>query len=1776
MFPPRENRCHRFQANIFNKRKCQNCFRPAESHTLTESDLHAAKPVKAGWLLLAPEGIDFLNPAHKNRKWQRRYFILYEHGLLRYALDEMPGTLPQGSVNMSECSDVLDASSQTSFCNSLRLCFSDRAYYIRTENEENITGWQENLLIHTNAAKTNQKKRRREQTLPLHNLKKHTLPERNQVSDGSNSNYILNPSCSSDGRSTKKRSPDNSRTTSSISIKQSVNIGDVNTRIGAEGISVGRCGSKDTSGSDMGGVEVGCPLSSSPGAGHHEEPKELSGKGGVHSSSRMKRANSPDTSSISSYLFSTLSQLPTHFSTNAAKSREGIESGYSSLEKTRSDAEDAHTGPDQDYRRSQVISQFEQENGMHMPAREQCSSSSISTCSAAEYDQDERANHSTARAFARGHGASGVSASTCRRSKSLERNLAEHTPTPDLLNFKKGWMSRLGEDGKWRKHWFVLTSQSLRFYRDSVAEEAADLDGEINLSTCYDITDFPVQRNYGFQIHTKDGVFTLCATTSGIRRNWIQAVMKTVQTSAAPDVTCSLPQNVPMGMVSECKFPFASNSSCLEEEEKRSSVGERRREGHYKTFDWAEFSHMRKKREALSRQSGIESELVCGDFVPPAPASSPEDPVTSSITVAHTETGEAPHVTKPADSSPLMVRSSIVASKPSDQKSTEVGGVDFFNNITNAQMEEKKETDLYPSPSPATFSSLSVQTEWQWELELQTLHRELKAVYERSEREGREYKLSEARLQTELSGSLDCLHEMESKLQKTEATLRERESELEELRSCLEEVSGRLKAAEEAQALKDVRLQRHLRLLEESQERERRSLSESLEHAEKRGKELEERLMQTEAMLQKMPTGGIVEQLERKCQELQNQLDESDRELSRLQARLQNEETLYYDMEHNYEQVCEELEVVRGTLQNCERVCEERFRIQLEQQQEKLNRKERELQEVFLKKGCSSAPLEISEHMWLNDTSHHLQESPSTGKKVGSFGFGDLGKQPVAQGDEQVISVIQALESKLCDTEERLQEITVHLQQQQQKLGDKVNALKVDEQWSVQIPNESLGLGNRDDKPDGKCCGIIREKTATNTKVNLVTNKMLNFDLQEALQEEGTSPEKCLSRGMTSRMLSLEALVIQRMASALKHPSKQLLEGISELQSQTKALREAYDGSPEGPVTRNYSQLFSYYQEMGEAGCSLDECEIYRMCMKAELAYLTYTNHLYNPEEENGSQAFNVPFCLWSEVTPFDTKEETSSKKGLRLSDVSVPELLPCKEQTQGEKVGYCPGDMYKDSLVVELQAQARSLQALSEQLHPLDEDVGVLSELSPVLLRTVLFQAILAYMSSRLHVAMQRQVRLLQDQWEQAACQCRRLEGLLQEQAERYEEKLREDRVVIEVAELARVSAETAVQIKGQEVQQLEAEFEKKLQELQQIHEEEMTCLHECSIQSQSQTVTPTESSNGDGKLSVTAMKERISELELQIRCLEDEIRKGDANTLRHAYEQELETLKVTCELGFNSMEQSHQRVIVEMQRQHQIEVEQLLEEKERVLQEETNATIAAIEAMRKAHKEELEKSQKAQQNGASTDISKLHAQFKDELDSLHRELEVLSEQYSQKCLENAHLSRAIETERQALISAERDNQELHTRNRELNKHLVAELSLMQACVNGGVDQSELFQGKDVIQLEVALRVKESEIQCLKQEISSLKEELQATNRHCKKLLNELSISGVKCQTACVKRSAETSRQRSQSYDVMKSRSNPDFLKNRTKPNQAPRSKSLKERLSVQERMKLFESGSK
>lgn len=52
------------------------------------------------------------------------------------------------------------------------------------------------------------------------------------------------------------------------------------------------------------------------------------------------------------------------------------------------------------------------------------------------------------------------------------------------------------------------------------------------------------------------------------------------------------------------------------------------------------------------------------------------------------------------------------------------------------------------------------------------------------------------------------------------------------------------------------------------------------------------------------------------------------------------------------------------------------------------------------------------------------------------------------------------------------------------------------------------------------------------------------------------------------------------------------------------------------------------------------------------------------------------------------------------------------------------------------------------------------------------------------------------------------------------------------------------------------------------------------------------------------------------------------------------------------------------------------------------------------------------------------------EELASCQRELEVLSQQFSLKCLENRHLVQALDAERKALCQCQQENQDLRTRN--------------------------------------------------------------------------------------------------------------------------------------------------
>ncbi|KAM9391629.1 uncharacterized protein KZ484_003170 [Pholidichthys leucotaenia] len=236
-----------------------------------------------------------------------------------------------------------------------------------------------------------------------------------------------------------------------------------------------------------------------------------------------------------------------------------------------------------------------------------------------------------------------------------------------------------------------------------------------------------------------------------------------------------------------------------------------------------------------------------------------------------------------------------------------------------------------------------------------------------------------------------------------------------------------------------------------------------------------------------------------------------------------------------------------------------------------------------------------------------------------------------------------------------------------------------------------------------------------------------------------------------------------------------------------------------------------------------------------------------------------------------------------------------------------------------------------------------------------------------------------------------------------------------------------------------------------------------------------------------------RVKELEEQLSVLVEmrEEFESKMSSVQNQHEKEMENLKDTFERGLSSMEESHMKVVEVLQCQHQQKMERLLGERDRLLEEERTATATAIKAIENAHREELQKRSQSESSNGSTHLEDFHSE---ELALSQRELEVLSQQFSLKCLENGHLVQALEAERKALCQCQQENQDLRTKNQELSGHIAAEITRLCSLVKQ--DALPLSQRMDMYQMEITWRVKESEVQCLKQEIISLKHELQTVQR--------------------------------------------------------------------------------
>ncbi|XP_042161522.1 myosin phosphatase Rho-interacting protein isoform X1 [Oncorhynchus tshawytscha] len=1990
MSTAKDNSCRKFQANIFNKSKCQNCFKPRELHLLTDQDLNQAKPIYGGWLCLAPEGTDFSNPMQRSRKWQRRFFVLYEHGCLRFALDESSSTLPQGTVNLNLCTDVIDAEPKTGQKNALCIITPEQEYFIRGENKEIINGWTEQLVVYPRTNKQNQKKKRKVEPTTSQEpgpakvaVKGSGIPEGGSENVPDSSSIIWQEELSH-------------REAEGVALWPAPDL----PRLGSPQPSTGDCGSV-ARGSDAGSVngdEVDrSGLHGSVPLAHHDL---LSPTGSCSSLGGVPRCFSPLPSdpfpsgssllSNGSHISGSVSSLDSDASGNTVASTEShlagrlglVLGGHHDTPRSRRLEAEARKAE----KRSRVRSPGEEREAIFSP--EKSRSGVIEKLEALELENPERMEVEEAGRTGARQGRSerrrfhteeqrhdqGLDFPSTlpplRRAKSLDRRTTESVMTPDLLNFKKGWMVKLDEHGQWTKFWFVLTDHSLQYYKDSIAEEASDLDGEIDLSTCYNVTEYQAQRNYGFQIHTREGLHTLSAMTAGIRRNWIQAVMKNVRPSTAPDVASNHGSFSPLeGLVQPdvTQDSPSSETSSVEREPgpgpKKSRARERRQQGRSKTFDWGEF---RPIAQALAQQRAQKAEPLQTDIGDPdrnrrreerrrryesVTGSSKDQPAGSEggrmdfekgggiegspggecvgppslerqqkveveieqrwQQVEQTPIRDERRVTLP---STLQTRETAKLEKllESYKKGVEelklqLGSCHqqlLHSNQHKQNLEVQLRTALEREQHVRSgyVSQLDLPLVLEADIEPQTKRPEL--VSSQAQSLARKYQetkellqlqeLKKRNMQAQLGLSLshlsikelylshpqttaplESLHPSEPLVKKTVSFLIEdsadRIQELEDLISgksltlkglvrllrshsefCLE---GSLEIGQQGSC------QRLLESWKFQQEVDNETITQSLARAGESIHSYESRLLAMEDMLgrvqkvesQKTPYGPLCQiedhsesheiavqalfhrvellksengALNQRYQEIVNQLTEADREIDRLKAELIN---LQGGKQHLL--ILEELNGVRARL--------------AESQANAIDREfyERELNEKSVKLHEALVTLEVL-GSGLKDGERRLQLKEATLKALG-FQMAEEGA-PKEKG--QLKEQLEATGAKLLEKENLCRELqtqNVELQARNQE-SERVQSLKLLEaeneirmlraklgvkaksargEREVNVSEDLMQTGERkvaDKSVIKQVVGEIKMKSDALSRVLEVLVK-LDVSVEKTLHDLKSSlhitdclgsfeeePDEVSQRVM--ERLVLDAAFWSGLLNALEvSPCETEGERVCSFEMRVVQRTVAEKSMlmlmnricprPKMEVDNKMTVMAQTMQADLLNWCGWLDNDTNTLILKDLTEALQEKVYLFNLIASTIEMSTNDTLLSlvlasfdsgkvkkqWSEHLQDAATEAHMAYLISRLNFQHEKEL----KETQVEKLQIGNSDCASCFLLGE---QNRELQSkLADQQNPLQRLESTMSEdTRPVTHIQLELEPI-----DSLDKAIQ-----LQDMVAKHKLELRETNDVYTQ----VTENLRQE--VAKVSEILRLEREENVK----EIDSLTVCMEN----LKKKHETERIVLleklhHQMDVTPGGSYLTGAEDGTISPETSTTsALKERIQELVAQVSAMTEEMKRrelqGDAANLRLKYDQDLENLKATCERGFAAMEESHQRVIEELQRKNQRALENLHEEKERLLAEETAATIAAIEAMKNAHRSELEKeldkARKSNSNTENADIEEICRQHEEELCSFQREIEVLSEQYSQKCLENAHLAQALEAERQALRQCQRENQELNAHNQELNNRLAAEITKMRsmATEDGGGNTCNITHGKELYELEVMLRVKESEVQYLKQEINSLRDELQAAQRDkkyatdkYKDIYTELSIVKAKAERdlgrlreqlqlaheALGEPSLEEV-ERAGGYDIMKSKSNPDILKMAAaaakRTERIMRSKSLKEGLTAEQRLHLFDKDTK
>ncbi|KAL2101655.1 hypothetical protein ACEWY4_003416 [Coilia grayii] len=1280
-----------------------------------------------------------------------------------------------------------------------------------------------------------------------------------------------------------------------------------------------------------------------------------------------------------------------------------------------------------------------------------------------------------------------------RRAQSPDHRISESVMTPDLLNFKKGWLMILDKQNEWKKNWFVLSTHNLRYYKDAVAEEASELMGEIDLTTCHQVTDHQVQRNYGFQIHTQTLVHTLAAMTAGIRRNWIQALAKNVRPSNTPDAM-SLSDNLcPFGSSAGalCEPDLTRDSLSPEVSAKmrqaaKRRCGQRRREGgqakpcggggavaqrdprEVPVEVWAVERRRRRREERRKRY-----ESVMGLVLEPGRQEEEEEETRGGAAVPHR--------------GPLE--------QEQQQRVQEIE--ERWQQVEKAAIRQERRVPLYPDTPPRDASDLE-----------RLLHNYKRRVEELTA-QLTQSSCHEAELNTTLEEQMSStwdfqlgssnVHESGDVAVKMDPTL---------YSSHVSSLTDKYRQTKELLRLEELRRQRMQEQLgfgsstklcdggtDDTQGRITRESGcpELLEHLSFTSSEE----LRSSAVAQMKQTPGENEAgRDHVGLEAERGLVEEVMSLTRQNEALNQRNQ---EMVHQLTEADREIERLRLELELCKRQdgrphlsdLEEPLSTRVECLESELREKCAELQEAQAQLTAQTEKL--------METLTQLQLSEDT--------LEDLRCQECTKADHsprhfQQASEVQLEEDRLVDCGEELCVVeaqdkkTLEPEMPQCCHRDEVTQSQVllDAQRSEERETEDeeqAGNGPCPEKEASVHCLVegLQRRSETLGRLLKLTGET---DLPVLLPFVSERQEAGVNRSITTR-LRLEEEVWTTLFNLLKSD-----------RTRRRAEADVFDRLTAEVAAAKLEEIKLYLAAHKHFSSSPINSPIVRT---APPACSAQTNNGSVLPESDISRAETAEAS--GEVSQ-RTKERILSLCR-RLCNDSLWTSLRESIQTKASLLN-CTASSLESSAGTELRATAQGLCSL--WCRPGD----------PELLhrQTMGTELLCVYVVSQLEAVQEEGVQTEASLWggEDTCESCQVLQQANEElharltdlESQRSKGHISND-CTSDAAQVKDVDQETmGNHLKGCNSHLIETEGPTELVAHTVRNKAEDFPSEGPDSPSQTEDMAFV---NGEPEpADVCPMREDLTDIG------SDEC--DGRTSLQEQHRRDWESLKATCEQGLLAMEGSHQRALAELQLQHRRELALLQQDKERLLAEEAAATQAAIEAMKKAYQRELEKVLQDTHIEISTmgnaDVEEILKRHREELSSSREELDVLSQQYSLKCLESAHLAQALEAERRALQQCQRQYQEISARHQELSGGLANADILPSSLSKEAV--CPIQREKILYELQIGLRVKRAEVDFLTQEMTSLKEELQAAQRdkrcateRCTDMHTELSVTRARAQ---------------------------------------------------------------